>query len=153
HPLALDAEWIFREMLLATPSRAAESIRGHCRPLRGIARLRTRLFTPRLLTSESAPSGASDQRGSVQGLLLVLISRGSNRSLERVTHLCANLSCFLCGGLQLRLKEFDLNAEGLLKILGAQKLLAEVSVGCNLPLNVCLEGAYLLLIGAWKASH
>jgi hypothetical protein len=53
----------------------------------------------------------------------------------------------------LGLKIFDLNAEGLLKIPGAQKLLPEVSVGCNLLLNVFLEGAYLLLIGAWKASH
>ena len=47
----------------------------------------------------------------------------------------------------------DLNAEGLLKILGAQKALHEVSVGCNLPLNVFLEGAYLLLIGARKEAH
>src|SRR5262249_34800865 len=79
--------------------------------------------------------------------------RGSTRSLERAGHLCTNLSCILRGGLQLGLKVFDLNAEGLLKILGAQKLLREVSVGCNLPLNVCLERAYLLLIGAWKAPH
>src|SRR6516225_359373 len=57
------------------------------------------------------------------------------------SHLCASL------------KVLDLNTEGFLKILGAQKLLPEVSVGCNLPLNVFLEGAYLLLIGAWKGSH
>jgi len=82
-----------------------------------------------------------------------MISRGSTRLFERASHLCANLSCFLCGGLQLGLKKFDLNAEGLLKILGAQKLLANVSVGGSLPLNVCLEGAYLLLIGARKGSH
>src|SRR6516165_3994631 len=57
------------------------------------------------------------------------------------SHLCASL------------KVLDLNTEGFLKILSPQKLLPEVSVGCNLPLNVFLEGAYLLLIGAWKASH
>src|SRR6516225_5326267 len=57
------------------------------------------------------------------------------------SHLCASL------------KVLDLNTEGFLKILGAQKLLPEVSVGCNLPLNAFLEGAYLLLIGAWKGSH
>ena len=72
-----------------------------------------------------------------------MISRGSTRLFERASHLCANLSCFLCGGLQLGLKKFDLNAESLLKILGAQKLLAEISIGGSLPLNVCLEGAYL----------
>jgi hypothetical protein len=81
------------------------------------------------------------------------VSRGSTRSIERANHLCANPSCILCGGLQLGLKVLDLNAEGLLKIPGVQKLLAEVSVSCNLPLEICLEGAYLLLIGAWKASH
>src|SRR6516165_1115263 len=81
------------------------------------------------------------------------VSRGSTRSIERASHLCANPSCILCCVLQLGLKVLDLNAEGLLKIPGAQKLLPEVSVVCNLPLNVCLEGAYLLLIGAWKASH
>src|SRR5262249_38181513 len=59
----------------------------------------------------------------------------------------------LCGGSQLGLKVFDLNAEGFLKIVSAQKLLREVSVRCNLPLNICLEGAYLLLIGAWKTPH
>ena len=47
----------------------------------------------------------------------------------------------------------DLNAEGLLKILGTQKPLHELSARCNLPLNVFLEGAYLLLIGAWKETH
>ena len=90
--------------------------------------------------------------GSVQGLL-ALISVGSTRSFERASHLCANLSCILRAGPQLGLKVFGLNAEGLRKILGAQKPLSEVSVGCNLPLNVFLEGAYLLLIGAWKGSH
>jgi len=54
---------------------------------------------------------------------------------------------------QLGPKVLDLNAEGVLKILGAQKLLAEVSVGGNLPLNVFHEGAYLLLIGARNVSH
>jgi hypothetical protein len=83
--------------------------------------------------------------GSVQGFL-ALIFRGSTRSIERASHLCANPSCILCGGPQLGLKVFNLNAEGLLKIPGLQKLLAEVSVGCNLPLKVSLEGAYLLLI-------
>src|SRR5215467_12595804 len=82
-----------------------------------------------------------------------MISRGSTRSSECASYLCANLSCILCAGLQLGLKVFGLNAEDLLKILGAQKLLHEVAVGCNLPLNVGLECAYLLLIGAWKASH
>ena len=43
---------------------------------------------------------------------------------------------------QLGPKVLGLNAEGVLKILGAQKLLAEVSVGGSLPLDVCLEGAY-----------
>src|SRR6516165_2026794 len=57
------------------------------------------------------------------------------------SHLCVSL------------KVLDLNTEGFLKILGAQELLPEVSVGCNLPLNAFLEGAYLLLIGAWKGSH
>src|SRR6516225_7211167 len=79
--------------------------------------------------------------------------RGSTRLFERASHFCANLSCIQCGALQLGLKVLDLNTEGFLKILGAQKLLPKVSVGCNLPLNVFLEGAYLLLIGAWKASH
>jgi hypothetical protein len=74
-------------------------------------------------------------------------------TLERAGHFCANLTCLLCGASQLGLKVFDLNSEGLLKILGSQKPLHEVSVRCNLPLNVCLEGAYLLLIGAWKTSH
>jgi hypothetical protein len=37
-----------------------------------------------------------------------------------------------------RLKVLDLNAEGLLKILGTQKPLHELSVRCNLPLNVFL---------------
>jgi hypothetical protein len=83
----------------------------------------------------------------------LVISRSSTRLFERASHLGANLSRFLCGGLQLGLKKFDLNAEGVLKVLGAQKPLAEVSVGGSLPLNVCLEGAYLLLIGAWKGSH
>src|SRR6516164_1693440 len=78
---------------------------------------------------------------------------GRNERFERASRLCANLSCIRCGALQLGLKVLDLNTEGFLKILGAQKLLPEVSVGCNLPLNVFLEGAYLLLIGAWKASH
>jgi len=82
-----------------------------------------------------------------------MIARGSTRLFERASHLCANLSRILCAGLQPGLKVFGLNAEGLLKILGAQKLLPEVSVGCNLSLNVGLEGAYLLLIGARKASH
>src|ERR1700746_2672182 len=82
-----------------------------------------------------------------------MIARGSTRLFERASYLCANPSCILCGGSQLGLKVLDLNAEGLLKILGTQKLLRELSVGCNLPLNVCFEGAYLLLIGAWKASH
>ena len=54
---------------------------------------------------------------------------------------------------QLGPKVLGLNAEGVLKILGAQKLLAEVSVGGNLPLNVFHEGAYLLLIGARNVSH
>jgi len=54
---------------------------------------------------------------------------------------------------QLGPKVFDLNAEGVLKILGAQKLLAEVSIGGNLPLSVFHEGAYLLLIGARNVSH
>jgi hypothetical protein len=35
----------------------------------------------------------------------------------------------------LGLKVLDLNTEGFLKILGPQKLLPEVSVGCNLPLG------------------
>jgi hypothetical protein len=61
--------------------------------------------------------------------------------------------CLLCGGPQLGLKVLNLNTEGLLKILGAQKALHEVSIGCNLPLNVFLESAYLLLIGAWKEAH
>src|SRR6516165_2930261 len=78
---------------------------------------------------------------------------GRNERLGRAGHLCANLSCIRCGALQLGLKVLDLDTEGFLKILGAQKLLPEVSVGCNLPVNVFLEGAYLLLIGAWKASH
>src|SRR6516162_3521965 len=78
---------------------------------------------------------------------------GRNGRFERASHLCANLSCIQCGALQLGLKVLDLNTEGFLKILGAQKLLPEVSVGCNLPLNAFLEGAYLLLIGAWKGSH
>jgi len=51
------------------------------------------------------------------------------------------------------LKVFGLNAEGFLKILGTQKLLHEISVGCSLLLNVCLEGAYLLLIGAWGPAR
>src|SRR6516162_3041733 len=85
--------------------------------------------------------------------LLAMIARGSTRLFERASDLCANLTCIQCGALQLGLKVLDLNTEGFLKILGAQKLLPEVSVGCNLPLNVFLEGAYLLLIGAWKASH
>src|SRR6516164_2706634 len=85
--------------------------------------------------------------------LLAMIARGSTRLFERASDLCANLSCILCGGPQLGLQELGLNAEGFLKILGTQKLLHELSVGCNLPLNVCLEGAYLLLIGARKASH
>jgi hypothetical protein len=72
---------------------------------------------------------------TVQGLL-AMISRGSTRSFERASYLCADLSCIVCAGLQLGLKVFGLNAEGLLKILSAQKLLPEVSVGCNLPLNV-----------------
>ena len=81
-----------------------------------------------------------------------MISRGSTRLFERASDLCANLSRILCSGPQLGLKVLDLNAEGFLKILGTQKLLHELSVGCNLPLNVRLEGAYLLLIGAWKAT-
>src|SRR5215469_3916315 len=73
--------------------------------------------------------------------------RGSStRSLERASHFCANLTR-ICGGSQLGLTVIDLNAEDLLKILGAQKPLAEVLVGRSLPLKVCLEGAYSLLIG------
>jgi hypothetical protein len=82
-----------------------------------------------------------------------MIARGSTRLFERASHLCANLGCIFCTGPQLGLKVFGLNAEGLRKILGAQKPLSEVSVGCNLPLDVFLERAYLLLIGTWKGSH
>jgi len=57
-----------------------------------------------------------------------MISRSSTRSFERASYLCANLSCILCAGLQLGLKVFGLNAEGLPKILRAQKLLP-VSLG------------------------
>src|SRR6516164_9897622 len=57
---------------------------------------------------------------------------GRNERFERASRLCANLSCIRCGALQLGLKVLDLNTEGFLKILGAQKLLPEVSVGCNL---------------------
>ena len=80
-----------------------------------------------------------------------MIARGSTRLFEQAS--CANLSCILRASLQPGLKIFDLNAEDLLKILGVQKLHTEVSVSCNLLLNVLLEGAYLLLIGAWKAPH
>ena len=62
---------------------------------------------------------------------------GRNERFERASRLCANLSCIRCGALQLGLKVLDLNTGGFLKILGAQKLLPEVSVGCNLPLKVC----------------
>jgi len=48
-------------------------------------------------------------------MVLAPISRGSIRSFERASYLCANLSCILCAGLQLGLKVFGLNAEGLLK--------------------------------------
>jgi hypothetical protein len=61
---------------------------------------------------------AADGIGSLQGFL-ALISRGSTRSIERASHLCANPSCILCGGLQLGLNVLDLNAEGLLKIPNA----------------------------------
>ena len=61
-----------------------------------------------------------------------MISRGSARLFERASHLRANLSCIRCGALQLGLKVLDLNTKGFLKILGAQKLLPEVSVDCNL---------------------
>jgi hypothetical protein len=81
-----------------------------------------------------------------------MIANGSTRLFERASHLRANLSCIFCTGLQLGLKVLGLNAEGLRKILGAQKPLSEIAVGCNLPLNVFLEGAYLLLIGTWKGS-
>src|SRR5215471_18950930 len=78
---------------------------------------------------------------------------GRNGRFGRASHFCANLTCIQCGALQLGLKVLDLNTEGFLKILGAQKLLPEVSVGCNLRFNAFLEGAYLILIGAWKGSH
>jgi len=81
------------------------------------------------------------------------VSRGSTRSVERASYPCADLTCLLCGGPQLGLEVLDLNAKGLLKILRTQKPLHELSVGCNLPLNVFLEGAYLLLIGTWNVSH
>jgi len=68
--------------------------------------------------------------GSVQGFL-AMISRGSARLFERASHLCANLSCIQCGALQLGPKVLDLNTEGLLKILGAQKLLPEVSLAAT----------------------
>ena len=58
----------------------------------------------------------------------------------------------LCAAPQLVLEVFCLNAEGLLKTLCAQKLLAKVSVGCHLLLNVCREGAYLVLIGTWTPA-
>jgi len=61
-----------------------------------------------------------------------MISRGSARLFERASHLCASLSCIQSGALQLGPKVLDLNAEGLLKILGTQKPLHEVSVDCNL---------------------
>ena len=67
---------------------------------------------------------------------------GSTRSVERACYPCADLTCLLCGGPQLGLEVLDLNAKGLLKILRTQKPLHEVSVGCNLPLNVFLEGAW-----------
>ena len=60
-----------------------------------------------------------------------MIARGSTRLFERASHLCANLSRILCAGLQPGLKVFGLNAEGLLKILGAQKLLPEVSLAAT----------------------
>src|SRR5262249_25059542 len=75
------------------------------------------------------------------------------RSLEGAGHFCTNPTRILCGGSQLELKIFHLNTEDLLNIVGVQKLLHQVSVRCNLTLNICLERAYLLLIGARKTSH
>ena len=46
---------------------------------------------------------------------LYQVGSGSTCSVERASYTCANLSCLLCRGLQLRLKVFDLDAEGLLK--------------------------------------
>src|SRR6516225_3866548 len=70
---------------------------------------------------------------------------------------CGNLENLPCesgtGEPQLGPKVLDLNAECVLKILRAQKLLAEVSVGGNLPLSIFHEGPYLLLIGARNVSH
>jgi hypothetical protein len=42
------------------------------------------------------------------------------------------------GGLQLRLKVFDLDALGFLEILCTQKLFHEIPVCYNFPLKVCL---------------
>ena len=52
-----------RGMLLATPWRLAESTQERCRPSWAIARSRTRSFTRRSPTSESATSGGNDFRG------------------------------------------------------------------------------------------
>jgi len=51
----------------------------------------------------------------------------------------------------LRLKVFDLNAEGLLEILCTQKPFQEIRVCCHLPLKVWLEVGYLNRIGSRKA--
>src|SRR6516165_5033302 len=70
--------------------------------------------------------------------------------MHRCLYPCADLSCLHCGGPQLGLKVLDLNTEGFLKMPGTQKPLHQVSVGCNLPLDVFSEGTYFLLISAWK---
>jgi hypothetical protein len=52
--------------------------------------------------------------------VLKLTDWKTTRLFERTSDLCANLTCILRARLQLGLKVFGLNAEGLLKILGTQ---------------------------------
>ena len=65
----------------------------------------------------------------------------------------AELACVFCDDLQLRLKVFDLDAESFLEVLRTEKLFDEVTVCCNLPLKVCFEIGYCVLIGTRKALH
>jgi hypothetical protein len=63
------------------------------------------------------------------------------------------LACVLRDSLQLRLKVFDLNAESFLEILCTQKFFQKVSVCRNLPLQICFEIGYSVLISTGKALH
>jgi hypothetical protein len=67
---------------------------------------------------------------------LTLDNLSACRSFECSCQLGADLGSVLGRGLQLRLKVLGLDAEGLLKVLGMQKLVDKAMIGGNLSFNV-----------------